>query len=49
MLLRDAGAGDDVELAQKLNLVQPTISQSAMRGRKIAIEDGLKLLEQNKL
>jgi len=35
-----------VELAQKLNLAQPTISQSAMRGRKIALEEGLKLLEQ---
>jgi len=36
-----------VELAKKLNLAQPTISQSAMRGRKIAEEEGLKLLEQN--
>jgi REP element-mobilizing transposase RayT len=36
-----------VELAKKLNLAQPTISQSAMRGRKIAVEEGLKLLEQN--
>jgi len=35
-----------VELAKKLNLAQPTISQSAMRGRKIAQEEGLKLLEQ---
>ncbi len=35
-----------IELAQKLNLAQPTISQSAMRGRKIALEEGLKLLEQ---
>ena len=34
-----------VELAKKLNLAQPTISQSAMRGRKIAV-GGLKLLEQ---
>ena len=35
-----------VELAKKLNLAQPTISQSAMRGRKIVKEEGLKLLEQ---
>ena len=34
-----------VELAKKLNLAQPTISQSAMRGRKTAAEAGLKLLE----
>ena len=34
-----------VELAKKLNLAQPTISQSAMRGRKIALEEGFKLLE----
>ncbi len=37
-----------VELAKKLNLAQPTISQSGMRGRKIAVEVGFKLLEQNK-
>ena len=37
-----------VELAKKLNLAQPTISQSAMRGRKIAVEEGLKLLEEIK-
>ena len=37
-----------VELAKKLNLAQPTVSQSAMRGRKIVLEEGLKLLEQNK-
>ena len=36
-----------VQLAQKLNLAQPTISQSAMRGRKIALEEGLKLLERH--
>jgi len=35
-----------VELAKKLNLAQPTISQSVMRGRKIAEDEGLKLLEQ---
>ena len=32
-----------VELAKKLNLAQPTISQTAMRGRKIAEEEGLKI------
>ena len=32
-----------VELAKKLNLAQPTISQAAMRGRKIAEEEGLKI------
>jgi hypothetical protein len=37
-----------VELFNKLNLAQPTISQSVMRGRKIAVEVGFKLLEQNK-
>ena len=37
-----------VELAIKLNLAQPTISQSAVRGRKIVVEEGLRLLEQNK-
>jgi len=35
-----------VELAKKLNLAQPTISQSVIRGRKIAKNEGLKLLEQ---
>jgi hypothetical protein len=35
-----------VALAKKLNLAQPTISQSVMRGRKIAEDEGLKLLEQ---
>jgi len=35
-----------VGLAKKLNLAQPTISQAAMRGRKIAEEEGLKILEQ---
>ena len=37
-----------VELAKKLDLAQPTVSQSAMRGRKIAVEEGLKMLKQNK-
>ncbi len=35
-----------VALAKKLDLTQPTISQSAMRGRKITEEEGLKLLGQ---
>jgi hypothetical protein len=35
-----------VELAKKLNVAQATISQSVMRGRKIADEEGLKLLGQ---
>jgi putative transposase len=35
-----------VDLAKKLTLTQPTISQSVMRGRKIAEEEGFKLLEQ---
>jgi REP-associated tyrosine transposase len=33
-----------VELAKKLNLAQPTISQATMRGRQIAADEGLKLL-----
>ena len=33
-----------VDLAKKLNLAQPTISQSAMRGQKTVVEAGLKLL-----
>ena len=32
-----------VDLAKKLNLAQPTVSQSATRGRKTAVEAGLKL------
>ena len=35
-----------VELAKKLNLAQPTISQAEMRGRQIAADEGFKLLEQ---
>jgi chromosomal replication initiation ATPase DnaA len=34
-----------VELSRKLNLAQPTISQAAARGRKIAQEKGYCLLE----
>jgi hypothetical protein len=32
-----------VALAKKLNLAQPTISRAAMRGRKTAEEEGLKI------
>jgi REP element-mobilizing transposase RayT len=35
-----------VELSRKLNLTQPTISQAAARGRKIAKENGFHLLEE---
>jgi hypothetical protein len=38
----------NVELAQKLKLAQPTVSQSAMQGRETAQKEGLKLLEQIK-
>jgi len=34
-----------IELAKKLNLAQPTVSQAAMRGRKIVQKEGFKLLE----
>ena len=34
-----------VDLAKKLNLAQPTVSQSVMRGQKIVDEQGLNLLE----
>jgi REP-associated tyrosine transposase len=34
-----------VELAKKLNLAQPTISQAVMRGKQIAEDEGLKLLD----
>lgn len=35
-----------VELSKKLNLAQPTISQAAARGKKIAQENGFCLLEE---
>jgi len=38
-----------VELAKKLKLSQPTVSESAMRGQKIVAEEGLSLLEKIKL
>jgi REP-associated tyrosine transposase len=34
-----------VELAKKLNLAQPTISQAVMRGKQYAEDEGLKLLD----
>ena len=36
-----------IELAKMLNLAQPTVSQSVIRGQKIAEEQELNLLEQN--
>ena len=33
-----------VELAKRLHLAQPTVSQSAARGRQIVLEEGLELL-----
>jgi hypothetical protein len=35
-----------VDLARKLNLAQPTVSQSVMRGQKIAEDQGLCLIEK---
>jgi len=35
-----------VELAKKVNLAQPTVSQAVSRGKKIAEEQGLNLKEQ---
>jgi hypothetical protein len=35
-----------IELAKKLHLAQPTVSQAAMRGRDIVQKEGLKLFEQ---
>ena len=37
-----------VELSRKLNLAQPTISQAARRGRQIARDQGLSLMENRK-
>jgi chromosomal replication initiation ATPase DnaA len=34
-----------VDLARRLNLAQPTVSQAVMRGRKIAEDQGLCLIE----
>jgi hypothetical protein len=38
-----------VELAKKLKLSQPTVSESVVRGQKIVAEEGLNLLEKIKL
>ena len=35
-----------VDLARKLNLAQPTVSQAVMRGQKIAEDQGLCLIEK---
>jgi putative transposase len=37
-----------VDLAKKLNLAQPTVSQAAKRGQKIARDGGLRLIENGK-
>ncbi|MBN1843634.1 MAG: hypothetical protein JW883_15315 [Deltaproteobacteria bacterium] len=38
-----------VELAKKLKLSEPTVSELAMRGQEIVAEEGLSLLEKMKL
>ena len=38
-----------VELAKRLKLSQPTVSESVVRGQKIVAEEGLSLLEKIKL
>ncbi len=35
-----------VELAKKVSLAQPTVSQAVSRGKKIAEKQGLNLMEQ---
>ena len=35
-----------VELARRLNLAQPTVSQAVTRGQKIAEDRGLSLIEK---
>jgi len=35
-----------VELAKKVNLAQPTVSQAVSRGKKIAEKQGLNLMDQ---
>jgi len=37
-----------VEISKKLNIASSTASESAMRGRQIVEEHGLKLLEEDK-
>ena len=36
-----------VDLAKRLNLAQPTVSQAVIRGQKIAEDQGLSLIEKN--
>jgi len=36
-----------VDLAKRLNLAQPTVSQAVMRGQKIAEDQGLRIVEQS--
>jgi hypothetical protein len=36
-----------VDLAKRLNLAQPTVSQAVTRGQKIAEDQGLSLIEKN--
>ena len=44
MLLRDPVVGfDEGGIGKEVHLSQTTVSQSAMRGRKIALEEGLRL------
>jgi hypothetical protein len=42
---RDLGM-TTVDLARKLNLAQPTVSQTVIRGPKIAEDQGLSLIEK---
>jgi hypothetical protein len=37
-----------VELARRLNLAQPTVSQAVIRGQKIAEDQGLSLINDRK-
>ncbi len=49
MLLGDARDRDERGLdIEKLNIASSTASESAMRGRQIVEEHGLKLLEEDK-
>ena len=36
-----------VDLAKRLNLAQPTVSQAVIRGQKIAEDQGLSLIEKS--
>jgi Mn-dependent DtxR family transcriptional regulator len=37
-----------VELAERLNLAQPTVSQAVIRGQKIAEDQGLSFINERK-